>query len=139
MYAWYQFGLHSGYLRRATNSALNKVGTHPEHLQFTPLLVMPGQDDLIAVLGESGMSQLLSEADEIVSGKQRLFGAEALPLKLSFSEPLHPWTTYETRPEYLHQLIDAGTDIKYIWEPGRFGWVYTLARAYYLSGNERYL
>ena len=138
LYGWYQFGLYSGYLRWATNSALHKVEAHPERLQFNPLLEIPGQDDLISVLGEAGMSQLLREADEIVSGEVRLFGAEAVPLKLSFSEPLHPWTAYETKPEYLSQLTGGTADIKHIWEPGRFGWVYTLARAYYLSGNERY-
>jgi len=138
LYAWYQFGLHSGYLGWAVNFALRKVEAHPEHLQFNPLLEIPGQDDLITVLGETGMSQLLSEADEIVSGEVRLFGAEKAPLILSISEPLHPWTAYETSPKYLSQLTGGTTDIKHIWEPGRFGWVYTLARAYYLSGNERY-
>jgi len=33
---------------------------------------------------------------------------------------------------------DSSTDIKFIWEPSRFAFVYTLARAYSVSHNEEY-
>ncbi len=29
-------------------------------------------------------------------------------------------------------------DVKFIWEPARFGWAFTLGRAYLVSGDERY-
>ena len=138
LYAWYQLGLHSGYFNRVTDSALRKSRTHPENQSFKPVINPPGQDKLISLLGESGMSQLFTEADQIAAGNVRLFGADLAPLKLSFDEPLKPWTMYEINPELLNKLIGEDGDIKYLWEPARFGWAFTLARAYYLSGNERY-
>ncbi|HXY30877.1 MAG TPA: heparinase II/III family protein, partial [Gemmatimonadaceae bacterium] len=36
-----------------------------------------------------------------------------------------------------HAAIDAG-DIKDVWEPGRFAWVYDLVRGWLLSGDTRY-
>jgi len=138
LYAWYQFGLQSGYLNRATASALRKAQTHPENQTFYPLLDLPGQDKLISLLGETGMAAIFNEADQITAGNVRLFGLQAMPLDLSFQEPLQPWTKYEVHPELLKEISGQDSDIKYLWEPARFGWALTLARAYYLSGNERY-
>jgi hypothetical protein len=138
LYTWYQFGLRSGYLKWATASAFRKSQTHPENLTFCSILDLPGQDKLISLLGESGMAGLFNDADQIAAGDVRVFGAESVPLQLSIQEPLQPWTMYEIHPEFLDKIIGKGGDIKYLWEPARFGWAFTLARAYYLSGNERY-
>ena len=33
---------------------------------------------------------------------------------------------------------DSATDIKFIWEPNRFAFVYTLVRAYAVTPDEKY-
>jgi hypothetical protein len=82
---------------------------------------------------------LLEEAEEIVGGKVRLFNrismeifrhpAEKSPLK----SYVDPWQAYESG-----RVRWPGEDIKFCWEPARFGWAVTLARAYRASGDERY-
>ena len=138
LFTWYQLGLRSGYLRWSTQSALRAVKAHQQYLDFQPVLKLPGQDELIAVLGSDGIACLLTEADEIASGQVRLFGGDPVPLQLSLPGQLLPWTEYERDDSEARKVPGYDQDIKIIWEPGRFGWAYTLARAYYLSGNERY-
>jgi hypothetical protein len=87
------------------------------------------------------MTNLLAEADEIVAGQTRLFGADPVPLHLTVPGELPHWTCYERgqaaipASSYKNETIH---DVKLIWEPARFGWAYTLGRAYHLSGDERY-
>lgn len=72
----------------------------------------------------------LPEAEEIVSGRVRLFGADPVPLQLSVSQPPRPWTVYESLP--------AQGDIKTIWEPARFGFVFPLGRAFHQTSDPRF-
>jgi hypothetical protein len=76
---------------------------------------------------------LKQEADEIVSGQVRLFGQNPVPLELSPPGPLTHWTLYE-----LGKVPWGVEDIKFIWEPARFGWAFTLGRAFHLTADERY-
>jgi hypothetical protein len=86
----------------------------------------------------NGQTALLSEADEIVNGKFRMFGGDLVPLQLTFNEPLHYWTDYETGKAPLPKSRLPIPDIKFIWEPARFGWAFSLGRAYYLTQDEKY-
>jgi hypothetical protein len=132
LYAWHQAGLRSGYLRQRTPA--KQVNRLPENVRLrTELLPLPRQEQLFAVLGGDGWTRLLAEANEIVAGKVRLFGGEAAPLELTYPQPLQHWTAYRSEAG-----IGERGDIKFIWEPGRFGWAFTLGRAYHLSGDERY-
>lgn len=72
----------------------------------------------------------LPEAEEILNGRIRLFGGEPVALRLAPSAPLRPWTAYESLP--------AAGDIKFIWEPARFGFVFPLGRAFLQSGQTRF-
>ncbi|NUM45571.1 MAG: alginate lyase family protein [Anaerolineales bacterium] len=74
---------------------------------------------------------LLARAEEIVHGQVPLFGTELVPLHFSPPHPLHHWTHHETAQ--IH-----GQDIKFIWEPARFGWVFHLAHAYTLTNDARH-
>ena len=47
--------------------------------------------------------------------------------------PLAHWADYE-----LGHHLTGVEDIKFLWEPARFGWAFTLGRAYTASGNEGY-
>lgn len=67
---------------------------------------------------------------------------EHLSLDVGFPPSWHrnPLTGQQT-PRDLHwsQIPDFGFgDIKVIWEPSRFGFVHSLVRAYWRTGEERY-
>jgi hypothetical protein len=101
--------------------------------------------ELNQVLTE-GKENALKEAEEILAGRFRLFGGD--PMTLGFPPdwtafpPLadirdtphldldRHWTTYD--------LETFPTDVKLLWEGARFGWVYPLARAYWLTEDDRY-
>jgi len=126
-YTWYQFKLRTGLLLRQTPiPASQSVSTHP----LQPLFDPPRKDIFEEFLGEEA-SKLVKDADEILAGGVRLFGRDLQKLDLSSQEHDQHWT------EYISQLPD-GSDIKPLWEIGRFGWATTLARAYQLSGDEKY-
>lgn len=132
LYARYQIGLRSGYYRRLTQAA-DSIDCG---LLRTDLLDLPSAGQLQAILGEKA-GGLLNEADEIVAGQIRLFGGNPQPLQLALSEPLGHWTEYEGK---FKKATNRETieDIKFVWEPARFGWAYILGRAYLLTGDERY-
>jgi hypothetical protein len=128
-FALYQLELSCGYLRWATRPVQVNREIQPE-MGWLPLPV-PGMLDNL--LGADGTRRLLAEADEITGGKVRLFGGEPVELSLVPVGELAHWTAYERG-----QHNQSGEDIKFTWEPGRFGWAYTLGRAFQLSGDERY-
>jgi hypothetical protein len=131
LYAIYKLGLATGHYRRLTQKP-----SQPGKWVLSPILPLPSRDDLLKVLGENGKDRLLAEAEEIVDGKVRLFGGEPKPLELSSRGELAHWTDYETGKVSLPP--SEFNDVKFIWEPARFGWAFTLGRAYLVSGEERY-
>jgi hypothetical protein len=129
LFGLYKLGLKSGYYKR-TPGEINP----PAHDSLFPL---PSRDKLFQTLGEDGNASLLKEADEILDGKVRVFG-ELVPLELKFDQPLLHWTEYETNPQLLSTLHAQTSDIKFIWEPARFGWVFILGRAYHVTQEDKY-
>jgi hypothetical protein len=138
LYAVYKFGLLSGHYRRVTNAGSANLDENPASFNHRPLFDLPSPADLLAILGQSGSDQLLSQADEITAGRVRLFSADPVPLQLSFDQPLQHWTAYEKDASLYTSLFTSVADVKFIWEPARFGWAFTLGRAYHLSRDERY-
>ena len=137
LYALYHLGLRSGYYRWRTGERHRATGRQPPTLA-PKLFPLPGRGRLAEVLGREGRRRLLDEADEIVAGMFRPFGGEAAPLRLAFDGPLHHWTDYETRKVPLPKPASPTSDLKFLWEPARFGWAYVLGRAYHLTGEEAY-
>ncbi len=141
LYGVYRLGLATGHYERLVHKAQQEAAGF-SHLQA--LFRLPAQKEILKVLGKDGLAWLLKEADEIVRGKVRLFGAEPVPLRLVFEGPLRPWTEYATGKAALPLSHPTGSrstgsqpvDIKFIWEPARFGWAYTLARAYWVTKPE---
>jgi hypothetical protein len=128
-YALYKVGLETGHYKR-TESREPETG-QPFAIPHY-LFSLPDHDQLRQILGKDGQRSLLAEADEIVSGKFRMFGGEPVPLHLTGDWPQIHWTLFESGKVRLEG------DIKYIWEPARFGWAFVLGRAYHLSQNETY-
>ncbi len=131
--ALYRFGLASGHYRRLT-------ARPPEAGDWSlqAVLPLPGREDLSALLGRAGKSALLKEADEVAGGKVRLFGGEPVPLQLAPQGPLQHWTAYERGQARIPESGAGNPDVKFVWEPARFGWAFTLGRAYRVSGDEKY-
>ena len=130
LYAWYRIQLKTGYLHRKT--AAQRSTPIIQSIQIN-LLKLPDPNELHILLESQGVSQLLSEANQIVDGHVHLFGADPVALELTPPGMLSHWTDYERGNESIGSI-----DIKYIWEPARFGWSFTLGRAYHLTGDERY-
>jgi hypothetical protein len=138
LFALYQLGLRTGYFRSRT--AFSDQSSAVIH----PLWNIPDPDTILQLIGPEGLSQLTAEADEIVEGRVRLFGGRPVPLHLTLPGKRSHWTDYALgKPLVAVHQVDKSpdqfaSDIKYIWEPVRFGWAYTLGRAFYLTGDERY-
>jgi len=133
LFGLYRFGLYSGYFRWVTRSEPIEDSSSAPDYRLHPVIKMRDRDKLLRILGEEEVERVLNEADEIVEGNWRLFRDKSVPLELRPPEPLVHWSIYEQ---------DEGTptplDVKLVWEPARFGWAYSLGRAYFLSGDERY-
>lgn len=133
LYILYKLGISSGHYRRT-----ERVNDCSPALVPHSLFTLPSRRSLLAILNEPARAALLDEADEIVRDRFRIFGGEMVPLQLSFSEPLQHWTAYETGKARIPSCELPTDDLKFIWEPARFGWAFILGRAYYLSGEEKY-
>jgi hypothetical protein len=131
--ALYRLGLASGHYRR-----IEKREQRAENSLLRPLFDLPKPGDLLAMLDEAGKAVLLAEADEILRGKVRLFGAEPVELRLALPGVLSHWTAYELNPGLLSSHYSLFSDIKFIWEPARFGWAFCLGRAFHLTKDEKY-
>lgn len=99
-------------------------------------------EHLRGILGKTGSQALLEEADNIRRGCWRYFFAQWGDLGIPPDWHLNPFTGQRTSPTAHWSRIPvfsrATGDIKFIWEPGRFATAYTLARAYWLTGDAEY-
>lgn len=134
LYLYYQLGLRSGLLRLLTPAKKPSDQSRSQTFEIsTELLDIPKRENLVKVIGENAPA-LLAEANDIDNGKVRLFGGPPQDLNLVVSLPLRHWTVVA-----LDQSKAGVDDIKFLWEPARFTWIYTLARAYILSDDEGYV
>ena len=116
----YQAGLRTGHYRRMTPSVQDPFNGTPALQPVESLPQIP----------ENHQRQALAAAEAIRQGKYPLFGADLTDLDLTAGASPRHWTELEQQPpEY---------DLKYTWEPGRFGWAIALARAYAISGDPVY-
>jgi hypothetical protein len=82
----------------------------------------------------------VEEAERILSGELKYFSRRHY--KIGFPPDWHtdPMTgiRLDSQKHWSEISDDPGVDIKYIWEPSRFGMVYPLVRAYASRRDERY-
>lgn len=97
-----------------------------------------------AVWDETGeaneANKVVHLADDVTRGVMRFFSHTPVEVGAPPRWNVNPFTAAET-PAALHwsEIGDfACGDIKLIWEPSRFGFAFTLARAYWRTGDERY-
>jgi len=145
LFALYRVGLRTGYFRwKMGKSKPKNENVPPPSFVFYPILHLPGPDAILETIGSEGLYYLKAEADEIVTGRVRLFGGQPVPLNLTPPDELSHWTDYAYGKSVFPDKPNSQSssfpipDIKYIWEPARFGWTFTLGRAYHLTRDERY-
>ena len=131
--ALYRFGLKTGHYKRVEEQSVESSG-----LLTNSLFPFPTKEQILQTLGANGLQSLLTEADEIVAGKFRQFGATPVEINLTPLAPLAHWTAYETGQAPLPTLYAPLSDIKFTWEPARFGWAFVLGRAWHVTGDEQY-
>jgi hypothetical protein len=119
LYALYQLGLRSGHYRRAIPAERSRfdgdAGLPPCQEFPTP--------------PKNQQSAALEAARRIGAGQVEIFGACQMAFKPESGGERH-WTHYEGR--------STSDDVKWTWEPGRFGWALTLARAYAFRREESF-
>ncbi len=137
LYVWYRLSLQSGWLKYRTHTAWKAAQVTGGLVLRRAVFPLPNRNEIAYVLGAVGRQRLLAEADEIVAGVCRIFGGQPVPLPGEGGGQKH-WTVYEGGDwtEITSRLPHA--DVKYVWEAARFGWAFTLARAYFVSRDERY-
>lgn len=131
LYAGYQIGLRSGYYR--LRSPVLPLGDEQAFPLNTELIELPHPEEIRSVIGSEGLETWEAAAEEVISGSVKIFGEVTVPLALAPSYPTWHWSAYE-----LGAPLQGVSDIKYLWEPARFGWAYPLSCAYHLLGDERY-
>jgi hypothetical protein len=136
LYAIYRLGLRTGYYRRLDASL--KAEAARAQSSIRSIFDLPDPTVLRASLSLAARAALLRDANAVVNGKHRIFGTEVVGLDFGTRRPLHHWTAYELDGAFLSPFLENHADIKYAWEPARFGWAYVLGRAFHLTRGEKY-
>jgi hypothetical protein len=131
--AVYRLGLHTGYYRRTERLPAATARWTP-HPLFTP----PPAEALLDSLGRAGRDAVMAEAEEVLAGRIRPFGGEPQQLRFDSRQTLLHWTEYAKNPSLLSAFDLPHEDVKFLWEPARFGFAFVLGRAYHLSADNRF-
>jgi len=78
-------------------------------------------------------TRIVHIANNICEDKIVLFGGEEVELDLKPNTPLNHWSQLD-----YHAGNSEHEDIKYTWEPARFGWAIRLGQAFLITGKEAY-
>lgn len=95
----------------------------------------------VATSETSGISRpAIDEANKLLSGEIKYFAHQFHHTDFPPNWHKDPITNYQlpTNKHWSQISDDSNTDIKFIWEPNRFAFVYTLVRAYSATQDEKY-
>ena len=123
-YARYQIGMRSGTIQRQTLS--RPYGSWA--IDTSRWTDFPDPDYLLKILGAES-DVLNQQAADIMAGQVTIFGQVQTALEAVPPASLRHWARFDG------DRVN-GRDIKFTWEPARFGWIFTLVRAYHLTRDE---
>lgn len=128
-------------LRRAADRFRDRP-LHPGH-DLAPPSPHPFRVDADRLRGTTDPAEAIRRGERVIGGEHQAFRWGWRPLPSSPEEWVrHPATGVafpSDAPWWKVPHIDrARGDIKDVWEPGRFAWVYDLVRAYLVTGEARY-
>lgn len=97
-------------------------------------------DSVGARLSRPISQSTIDEANKILSGQLKYFSHQFHQTGFPPNWHKDPITNYQlpTNKHWSQISDDSTTDIKFIWEPNRFAFVYTLVRAYAATQDEKY-
>ena len=134
LFGLYQLGLKTGYYQITTpihQEDMSDAGFSRISFNIPSSFPNPPAQKIRQFNIQSGQQQKFLEEDQtILSGKFHRYGGNLAPIDLFNPAPGIHWSKIRD------DLPDC--DIKDTWEPARFGWVFPLARAYVLTGEEQY-
>ncbi len=130
-YAIYQLGLRTGFFRTRTSAPHLENLQQRLSMQGQSLFPLPSTQEM-EFSSSKTLPALLDSANALLAGHITLFDGYPTQLDLSPHTPLLHWSDLERAKAYPPE------DIKLVWEPARFSWAFTLARAYYITNNPRY-
>jgi Heparinase II/III-like protein/Heparinase II/III N-terminus len=121
---------------------IRREGGHPFFFSDSRSLA----PELKKILGADGEASVVAEANEILEGRLPFFGRLSFacgfppkwfenPITKQRVSPDRPWTQMRFASGF---AADDYGDLKFILEPSRFLFVYPLARAYAVTGDERF-
>lgn len=127
-------------IRRISNLFLAGPRHRPAPPHSRPALLYAPRGD-VASIPAARAEEFRERGLKVASGNHLAYGAHWRRLPSSsehwradpitgFRFPMLPWWRVPDLP--------AGGDIKDVWEPGRFAWVYDLVRAYAVTGDDVY-
>lgn len=128
---------YAGYLvQKKSGSLIRKTPLGGFPLDLNPLEIElkvpfnPFNPKLLKLI-EKDRACILQSAEELLSGWYHPFGGKKAPLTFA--------TGIETSLHWLSvgDLVND-QDIKWLWEPARFTWVYDLAKAWLITKDDRY-
>ncbi|MGH9905755.1 MAG: heparinase II/III family protein, partial [Pyrinomonadaceae bacterium] len=94
------------------------------------------------ILGEQGRKTLVEQADRLRRGYLTYFFSQSAQVGLPPDWHSNPFTGQRTSPvdhwSRIPIFSPQGGDLKFIWESGRFACAYSLARAYWGTGDDVY-
>jgi hypothetical protein len=83
--------------------------------------------------------KIVEEAEAVLAGRMRFFGGEVM--EVGWTPRWHRHViSGEAWPREVpwSESAKGKGDIKWVWEPSRFGWVWAMTRAWAVSGEERF-
>ena len=96
----------------------------------------------LPVPDEKYKDRIISDAELIIQNKFRYFFNESYSLGNGPNWFCNPATGAQAKFDVhwtdVSTFDPAAGDIKFIWEPSRFAWVYTLVRAYAVTADDKY-
>ncbi len=130
-YGSYMLQLKTGMLRRRTPPRQVDLTQIPQTIPGTIPALYSG-DQLELIRSYTLIDDALPEqAEEILAGRHLRFGLQSAPIEFRTGFAQQHWTE-------ISDNLPNGQDIKLIWDPARFDWAFTLARAYVRTSDPRY-
>jgi hypothetical protein len=130
-YFYYRCGLLTGLFKIQTSVKSKNAALSDIFFKSIPFNFWPEPAKLL--LNKSTLGTI-DQAKKILNGKFQLFGMTEADIDLSPNFKLSHWSKKIFPINEIEHI-----DIKYIWEPARFGWAIKLAQAYYLTKEEKYV